>query len=404
MQRALLVSAVCVFLIACANGGSVRTDFVSSAAPDQIVLNLPEDPAAGMHISWRSDTTVDAAFIEYAPETSNAYATVQAYREVIDSRDYIRVRNDPVIHRFSAKLTDLTADTTYTYRVCSKLSDESACSPWQRFRTAPRSEEGSFTFAFLGDAQTGLDRWSANYNQMIRRWPDVRFTIIAGDLVNDGEDRSQIDQLFSGAFDAFSSVGFVPAPGNHDAEGAGEQLFTQTYVLPENGPAVEQDYWMKFGSTLVIVMDSNNDGQYVAKAAWMEQVIENHPSRWIIVSFHHPVWSAAADRDNKYLRSTFAPLFEKHGVALVLNGHDHAYMRTYPLIDGTVAEAGPVYIDAVSGSKVYQELRTSHTIATAFAGLATYQIIEVTSRQIHCRAYTWDDTLKDDFTITTRHD
>ena len=34
------------------------------------------------------------------------------------------------------------------------------------------------------------------------------------------------------------------------------------------------------------------------------------------------------------------PIFDKHHVDLVLQGHDHAYLRTYPL-RATIASNGP---------------------------------------------------------------
>ncbi len=47
--------------------------------------------------------------------------------------------------------------------------------------------------------------------------------------------------------------------------------------------------------------------------------------------FHHPVYPSHPWRDTPALREHWVPIFDKHHVDLVLQGHDHAYLRTYPL-------------------------------------------------------------------------
>ena len=60
---------------------------------------------------------------------------------------------------------------------------------------------------------------------------------------------------------------------------------------------------------------------------WLEKVLKNNPRKWSIVSFHHPIYSASARRDNALLRNEWKPLFDRYGVDLVLQGHDHSYAR-----------------------------------------------------------------------------
>ena len=64
-----------------------------------------------------------------------------------------------------------------------------------------------------------------------------------------------------------------------------------------------------------------------AQTAWLDRVLEENPNKWSVVSFHQPVFSVTPGRDNKTIRDAWLPVFEKHGVDLVLQGHDHAYGR-----------------------------------------------------------------------------
>lgn len=74
--------------------------------------------------------------------------------------------------------------------------------------------------------------------------------------------------------------------------------------------------------------------------AWLEKVLKDNPRKWSIVTFHHPIYSASARRDNSSLREAWKPLFDQYNVDLVLQGHDHTYARgrTRPygenLVDG----------------------------------------------------------------------
>ena len=65
-----------------------------------------------------------------------------------------------------------------------------------------------------------------------------------------------------------------------------------------------------------------------AQAAWLDRVLTDNPNRWTVVTFHHPVFSPAKDRDNPDLRRLWQPVFDKHKVDLVLQGHDHTYARS----------------------------------------------------------------------------
>jgi 3',5'-cyclic AMP phosphodiesterase CpdA len=94
----------------------------------------------------------------------------------------------------------------------------------------------------------------------------------------------------------------------------------------------------------------------IIQARWLDDVLDREKARWVIVSHHHPIFSVALGRDNPSLREHWLPIYERRGVDLVLQGHDHAYGRGRNLVEGrTVAqgEGGPVFVVSVAGPKQY---------------------------------------------------
>jgi 3',5'-cyclic AMP phosphodiesterase CpdA len=53
---------------------------------------------------------------------------------------------------------------------------------------------------------------------------------------------------------------------------------------------------------------------------------------WIVVMFHKPFYSSLTSHSQEYImREKYQPLFDKYGVDIVLQGHNHLYDRTLPL-------------------------------------------------------------------------
>jgi hypothetical protein len=97
------------------------------------------------------------------------------------------------------------------------------------------------------------------------------------------------------------------------------------------------------------------------------------------------------------------PIFDKHHVDLVLQGHDHAYQRTYPLRCGrrvTQPDQGTTYVVSVSGTKYYGQRHRTET-AVGYTALSTYQTIEITvpEDRLVFRAWAADGREVDRFTI-----
>ena len=76
-----------------------------------------------------------------------------------------------------------------------------------------------------------------------------------------------------------------------------------------------------------IGLDSNQWADTTQRGGSSETLRET-TATWKIVALHHPPYSAGYQGSNMDVRRTFAPIFERFGVQLVLSGHDHDYQRS----------------------------------------------------------------------------
>ena len=65
--------------------------------------------------------------------------------------------------------------------------------------------------------------------------------------------------------------------------------------------------------------------------AWLEADLAATSQPWKVAFFHRSPYSSGAEHGSDLaVRSAFGPMFEKHGVQLVLSAHEHDYERLVP--------------------------------------------------------------------------
>jgi hypothetical protein len=168
--------------------------------------------------------------------------------------------------------------------------------------------------------------------------------------------------------------------------------------LPANGPDElrQSTYYIDYQGVRFIAVSANvlpKGGEDSAKEiagkrqlAWLEKVLRENPNRWTVVIEHQPVYPVSKDRNAPALQKTLAPLYEKYGVDLVLQGHDHAYGRSFKLRSGrpvSSAESGTVYVVSVSGSQMYRLTPGQQSLmAKTQADAQMFQVLHVDAARI----------------------
>jgi hypothetical protein len=120
-----------------------------------------------------------------------------------------------------------------------------------------------------------------------------------------------------------AGLGVAGVLGNHDVRVRGGRYQLSLLGMPS------RYYSRRVGDVQLLALDSNRVD--AAQTAWLRRVISAATgARWRIAVFHHPAYTCGVYRGARAVRRTWVPLFERHGVHLVLSAHDHNYQRFAP--------------------------------------------------------------------------
>lgn len=382
----------------------------ATVVPDRILLSWDGNPAFTQNVTWRTSTKVARAFVEFAVATRGPYFAQNKLR--MDATTTAFESDLGTYHLHTAKMAALVPGTKYAYRV----GDGNNWSEWFHFVTA-RDESAPFSFIYFGDAQNDIrSMWSRILRQAQSDAPKAAFMLHAGDLINNAHHDAQWGEWFAAGHWLNAMIPSIATPGNHEyfkEEVDGKEVSTltkhwgPTFAFPRNGPEglEESVYWLDYQGVRLISLNSNE--QQATQVEWLKKVLAANANQWTIVTFHHPLYSAATGRDNNELRDLWKPVLDAHRVDLVLQGHDHTYGRTgfdlpTNLQSGMNVRRGPtVYVVSVSGPKQY-ETEARPFFSRMAGGTQLYQVIHVDANQLKYEAYAANGELYDAFTLKKR--
>jgi hypothetical protein len=160
--------------------------------------------------------------------------------------------------------------------------------------------------------------------------------------------------------------------------------------------------------------------QYNAVKNDLAKASTNPDIQWIIVFFHKPMYTSPSRHSPlPTLISTYHPLFDRYGVDLVFQGHNHNYQRSYPILfnnndplNPTITSKsstsyfnpkGQIYlVVGTGGVSSYSFLGKSPYIVKQFASTFGFLNVDVVNNGMTLRGtfYSNDGTVKDQFSIT----
>jgi hypothetical protein len=390
--------------------GQPADPYPPTRTPDRVTLTWSDDPATTQSVTWRTDVSIKEAFAEIAP--ANASPDFREQTDTIPATTELLITNNNAAHFHSATFTGLEPETKYVYRV----GQGDYWSEWFHFDTAS-DKDRPFSFIYFGDAQNELkSMWSRCIREAYSTMPDVDFMIHAGDLINSANNDLEWGEWHYAGGWIYGMVPSIATPGNHEyapisGNRKGRELskhWRPSFTFPTNGPNVlsETVYYVDYQGVRFISLDTPAmyaDSMTIdLQRGWLEETLQNNPNRWTIVTHHHPIYSTALGRDNPELREALQPIYERYGVDLVLQGHDHTYGRGYNLKFGEKhVDRGPIYVVSVSGPKMYQ-LSFEEWLERGASNTQLYQIISVDGKRLEYKAYTATGELYDAFELVKR--
>jgi len=306
------------------------------------------------------------------------------------------------------RLDGLDPDTAYYYRV--ETVDDQGRSLWSdvlSFQTAPGADV-PFAFAVISDTQGNpkVSGAMATFAWALR----PNFLLHPGDLVDTGSVKSQwLEHFFLSMKPLLERVALFPVLGNHEQDAR----FYYDYM---SLPAPEYYYTFEYGNAQFFMVDSNRE---VAPGSeqflFLERELEKSRAQWKIVCYHHPAyssdendygntWYGPSTRGDLRVRK-LVPLFDRHGVDIVWNGHIHSYERTWPLREDQARAPGNGTVYMVTGGGG-GGLETAGPIRPFFQNTVKrghhFCYVAVNGATLEMKAYDLEGRLFDTLTIQKR--
>jgi hypothetical protein len=292
-----------------------------------------------------------------------------------------------------AKADRLLPGQTYYYSVGNQDSDPADAVAVGSFTTAPDRAE-PFTFTAFGDQGVTYD--AVGTSTLIRA-QNPAFHLHAGDcsyaesggdgLITDPFDPRIWDSFFTEIEPAAGQLPWQVAVGNHEMEpwyspdGYGGQYSRWEFPGEKSSSTPPTYYSFVYGNVGIISLDANDVSYEIpanfgysggAQTAWLGATLKalraNPDVDFIVAYFHHCAYcTCTAHGSEGGVRQYWTPLFDQYQVDLVINGHNHIYERTDPIIGGSPTGETPI------GSTIHPAKQGTTYIAAGGGGESLYQ-------------------------------
>lgn len=241
-------------------------------------------------------------------------------------------------------------------------------------------------FAAVGDIGDGsaTQRRVGDRIAALHREAPIDVLLLLGDMIYPDGRRDLYDPHFADPWRAVLDEGIrmEAALGNHDVQTENGQPTIDLFDMPGR--------WFHFESGPATFYSIETNHTRSEQTDWFRDTIARSRTPWDIPFLHAPLYSSGMHGGTGYVRRTFEPIFNEHGVAVVLAAHDHNYERTEP-INGTV------YMVAGTGCCLRDVGRSGFT-AVAFSEPGVL-IGEVTPTEMTLRFVHADGRVLDEATV-----
>ncbi len=319
--------------------------------PRLVHLGFIGDPKTSMIAQWRTaDETTKATVIRWA---KGANLTADQLTESSTGLVFGYRSTGSIIYQMhQAHLCGLTAGTAYTYQVGS----EGHFSPAYTFRTAPDIAANPATevvIGYLGDSRDGYDVWSDLVAQVQQETPDL--ILFSGDAVTVGLTQFEWEEFFGRAESLLARVPMMSAHGNHEVNAV--NYYSQLAM-----PGDQENFGFDYGHAHITVANDSPEDINSITGAFKQAIATDFAAsvnaRWKLFMHHQPMWSASTRHGSSVtLQDAWGPLVDQYHIDLVLNGHDHDYEVTKPLVNKQVqtsnANATVYVVSGGAGADLY---------------------------------------------------
>ena len=375
------------------------------------------DNAHGRVLAWEVLSPVEEQTVELR---------VQGAEEVrrIAAEDARFTDDGTEVYQYTADLDHLTAGNSYQYRITAG----DAATDWQMLY-APTVNE-SYKMLIFPDAQSSdYADWKQLAHLAWARNTDAQLFACMGDLVDNGEDRTQWAAFFRGIEEVMRVIPGAPVMGNHETYNLEwktrlPEAYLNYFKTPPNGSKEFERYYYSFdyGAVHYIVLCTQQkelvgfkDGLVAEQLSWIRRDLKAHRKRWNVVLMHkdvlqyrihgRPEREEGIDEENGRV---WMPVFDELAIDVVFTAHLHTYRNRGHIYHFTKTpdKKGPLYIlTGVAGDVRYPNLWIDHAFdETTLPQPETdnYLTMEVAHDALEIACFLPDGTEMDRVRVTKR--
>jgi len=266
---------------------------------------------------------------------------------------------------YTAKLTNLIPDCSYTYQVGDKQSG--VWSEQYTFKVPPIGPYPRTLVVFADfDTVNEINKEKTTVTRLHRNLNEFDMILQFGDLAYADGDQSIWDTFFNHIQPVAAVKPWMVTVGNHEKEeDYGFESFENRFTMPSSS---NSKFWYSFNcgyAHITIVSTEHSLKEDSEQYNWLINDLRlanrnRHAQPWIIISGHRALYGSNKRwfyKDKaKVLKSMLVPIIDRYGVDLAIFGHCHAYERTHPIKGNEIDPNGTVYLLAgVAGAKLDKE-------------------------------------------------
>lgn len=247
-------------------------------------------------------------------------------------------------------LSGLSPATTYRFRAGD---DRYGFSGWKTFKTLP-TDDAPLKVLSGGDMyrhQETVDLLKAGSTLN----PDV--ALVGGDIAYADGDLQKIG-FWDDWFDNWTRyldgpsgrlVPMICAIGNHEVQGMFGRTPAQAPfyfgLFPQGGKPY---FSRRLGQDMdLVVLDTGHVTSFEAQVPFLEEALKTSTARFKVALYHVALYPSHRSYEESYSvfgRRHWVPLFDKYGLDLAFENHDHVFKRSHPLKANKIDPTGTVYL------------------------------------------------------------
>jgi 3',5'-cyclic AMP phosphodiesterase CpdA len=226
--------------------------------------------------------------------------------------------------------------------------------------------------------------WAATVSKAFEMFPESKFIIDTGDSVDAGTNVNQWQWLFDTAADDLMNTALMPAAGNHEKSG---KVLTTNFLLsnlPEQDLESGVYYSFDYNNVHFMVLNTNDLDEDKAinqeQIDWLRADAAASDAQWKILALHKPAYSNGShydDEDIIQIRKLLSTLMPELGIDVVLQGHEHVYLRTDVMSNNKVVDTEEKEL-TFEGRTYSAKVKPKGTVysITATAGVKFYNPVD----------------------------